>query len=82
MTRTDPVGNGTRQASKLINPAAMKGIVRPCRHRLGPELQARWLGHLCGLCLSLRDTAGQAARVLTGYDALLVSYSPSPKRDA
>lgn len=46
--------------------------MKPCRRRLGPELYARWLGHLCGLCLTLRDTAGQPARVLTGYDVLLV----------
>ena len=47
----------------------IKGLVRPCRHRLGQELQERWQAHLCGLCLTLRDEAGQAARVLTGYDA-------------
>ena len=29
--------------------------------------------HPCGLCLTLRDTAGQAQRVLTGYDVLLLS---------
>ena len=46
--------------------------MRPCRHSLGPELHARWLSHLCGLCLTLRDTAGQSSRVLTGYDVLLV----------
>lgn len=51
----------------------MRGILRPCRHQLGSELHARWLGHLCGLCLSLRDTAGQSSRALTGYDILLVS---------
>lgn len=51
----------------------MKGIVRPCRHRLGRDLHARWLAHLCGLCLSLRDTAGQSTRVLAGYDVLLLS---------
>ncbi|BEP13518.1 hypothetical protein acdb102_18290 [Acidothermaceae bacterium B102] len=51
----------------------MKGLVRPCRHRLGQELHTRWRAHLCGLCLTLRDEAGQAARVLTGYDALLLS---------
>src|ERR1700722_10596464 len=51
----------------------MRGILRPCRHRLGAELHARWVGHLCGLCLALRDRAGQSARVLTGYDVLLVS---------
>jgi hypothetical protein len=50
----------------------MRGILRPCRHRLGPDLHARWLFHLCGLCLTLADTAGQSARVLTGYDLLLV----------
>ena len=48
----------------------IKGLIRPCRHRLGPELQERWQAHLCGLCLRLRDEAGQSARVLTGYDAL------------
>ncbi|GAA0912479.1 hypothetical protein GCM10009560_03240 [Nonomuraea longicatena] len=32
-----------------------------------------WLGHLCGLCLALRDEHGQAARLVTNYDALLVS---------
>ncbi len=51
----------------------MRGVIRPCRRRLGPELHSRWLSHLCGLCLGLRDTAGQSARVLTGYDVLLVS---------
>ena len=34
---------------------------------------ARWQAHLCGLCLTLRDTTGQAERVLTGYDVLLLS---------
>jgi hypothetical protein len=51
----------------------MRGIVRPCRQHLGPELHARWQAHLCGLCLTLRDVAGQAERVLTGYDVLLLS---------
>ena len=51
----------------------MRGIVRPCRHHLGPELHARWQAHLCGLCLTLRDAVGQPERVLTGYDVLLLS---------
>ncbi|HET9689535.1 MAG TPA: DUF5685 family protein [Acidimicrobiales bacterium] len=50
----------------------MRGITRPCRSQLSPELRARWRAHLCGSCLALRDTAGQAARALTGYDLLLV----------
>ena len=51
----------------------MRGIVRPCRTSLGEPLFLRWQAHLCGLCLTLRDTTGQAERVLTGYDALLLS---------
>ncbi len=53
----------------------MRGIVRPrpCHSHLGPELHSRWQAHLCGLCLTLRDVAGQAERVLTGYDVLLLS---------
>ena len=51
----------------------MRGIVRPCRQHLGPDLHARWQAHLCGLCLTLRDVVGQPERVLTGYDVLLLS---------
>jgi hypothetical protein len=51
----------------------VQGLVRPCRHHLGSELYERWRAHLCGLCLTLRDNAGQSSRVLTGYDALLLS---------
>jgi Family of unknown function (DUF5685) len=48
------------------------GIIRPCRHRLG-ELGAAWQAHLCGMCLSLRDDHGQAARLATNYDGLVIS---------
>lgn len=51
----------------------MFGIIRPCRHRLAGGLRADWLAHLCGLCLALRDEHGQFARVVTNYDALVVS---------
>jgi hypothetical protein len=49
------------------------GIIRPCRHRLGGELAAAWQAHLCGMCLSLRDDHGQAARLATNYDGLVIS---------
>jgi hypothetical protein len=49
------------------------GIIRPCRHRLGGELGRAWLAHLCGMCLSLRDDHGQAARLATNYDGLVIS---------
>ena len=51
----------------------MFGIIRPCRHRLGGELAAAWQAHLCGMCLSLRDDHGQAARLATNYDGLVIS---------
>lgn len=33
----------------------------------------QWMGHICGLCLTLRDTNGQLARIATSYDAALLS---------
>ncbi|GLW10878.1 hypothetical protein Misp01_60060 [Microtetraspora sp. NBRC 13810] len=67
----------------------MFGIVRPCRHSLCGGLHREWLSHLCGLCLTLRDRHGHAARLVTNYDGLLVSVlteaqarSPYPRRRA
>ncbi|MGH2400443.1 MAG: DUF5685 family protein, partial [bacterium] len=51
----------------------MFGIVQPCRHRMCGTLHAAWLGHLCGLCLTLRDEHGHSARLVTNYDGLLIS---------
>ncbi|MEU6282930.1 DUF5685 family protein [Streptomyces sp. NPDC047028] len=51
----------------------MFGIVRPCSHRLGEGLKAQWMAHMCGLCLALRRDHGQFARIVTNYDALLIS---------
>ncbi|MDA0634393.1 DUF5685 family protein [Nonomuraea sp. MCN248] len=51
----------------------MFGIVRPCRHVMCKGLFADWMGHLCGLCLALRDEHGHLSRVVTNYDGLLVS---------
>ena len=51
----------------------MFGVVRPCRHRLSPAERSRWAGHLCGLCLTLRDRVGHDARLATSYDGLLLS---------
>jgi uncharacterized protein DUF5685 len=62
------------------------GIIRPCRHRLSQKLQTEWMAHLCGMCLALRDDHGQAARVATNYDGLIISVlveaqSERPKAD-
>jgi hypothetical protein len=49
------------------------GIIRPCQHRLSEGLRKEWMAHLCGLCLALRGTHGQSARIATNYDGLLIS---------
>ena len=50
----------------------MFGLVSPCSHASdgGKEL---WRAHLCGLCVGLRDTRGQLARLTTNTDAVLLS---------
>ncbi|MDG4786176.1 DUF5685 family protein [Micromonospora sp. WMMD1102] len=60
----------------------MFGIVRPCRHRMCGKLHAAWLGHLCGLCLTLRDEHGHRARLATNYDGLLISVLLEAQRPA
>jgi len=57
------------------------GIIRPCRHRLGGDLAAAWQAHLCGMCLSLRDDHGQAARLATNYDGLVISVLAEAQAD-
>ena len=59
----------------------MFGIIRPCRHGLGGELGAAWQAHLCGMCLSLRDDHGQAARLATNYDGLVISVLAEAQAD-
>ena len=60
----------------------MFGIIRPCRHRLGGELAAAWQAHLCGMCLALRDDHGQAARLATNYDGLVISVLAEAQADS
>lgn len=57
------------------------GILRPCRHSLPHDLATQWLSHLCGLCLALRDDYGQAARLATNYDGLVVSALVAAQTD-
>ncbi|WP_345417870.1 DUF5685 family protein [Pseudonocardia xishanensis] len=62
-------------------------MIRPCRHTLSPALRTEWMGHLCGLCYALRDDHGQAARLATNYDGLLISVlldaqAPAGRRTA
>ena len=59
----------------------MFGIVRPCSHSLPPALRRQWWGHLCGLCLGLRDGHGQAARAATNVDAVALSVLVEAQRD-
>src|SRR5258708_10024506 len=62
-----------RCSSGVAMGGAVFGIIRPCRHRLGSELGAAWQAHLCGVRLALRDDHGHSARLVTNYDALVVS---------
>ncbi|MEV4417546.1 DUF5685 family protein [Catellatospora sp. NPDC049609] len=60
----------------------MFGIIRPCAHSLPERLHDEWLGHLCGLCLALRDEHGQSARIVTNYDGLIISVLTQAQLDA
>jgi hypothetical protein len=51
----------------------MFGVIQVCRHSLDDELHSQWQAHLCGLCLSLRDSRGQLSRAVTNTDAVLLS---------
>lgn len=53
--------------------AVVFGILRPCRHTLPDGLATEWMSHLCGLCLALRDGHGQASRLATNHDGLIIS---------
>jgi hypothetical protein len=74
------VGTPARGWPRGGRPGAVFGIIRPCRHRLG-DLGAAWQAHLCGLCLSLRDDHGQAARLATNYDGLVISVLAEAQAD-
>ncbi|MFZ2239873.1 MAG: DUF5685 family protein, partial [Gordonia amarae] len=61
----------------------MFGLLSPCRHTLDDDLLEQWRAHMCGLCVSLRDGHGQASRLTTNTDAIMVSVltaaqSPAP----
>ncbi|MEV0199623.1 DUF5685 family protein [Nonomuraea sp. NPDC050691] len=67
----------------------MFGIIRPCVTHACASVRDAWRAHLCGLCLTLRDGQGQAARLATNYDTLIISVlteaqlpSASPHRTA
>ncbi|MEV0151049.1 MULTISPECIES: DUF5685 family protein [unclassified Nonomuraea] len=67
----------------------MFGIIRPCSAHVCASVRDAWRAHLCGLCLTLRDGQGQAARLATNYDTLIISVlteaqlpSASPHRTA
>ena len=51
----------------------MFGILRGASCTMKPDQRQAWMGHICGVCLALRDQAGQLSRVATNYDAALIS---------
>ncbi|MEP9416640.1 DUF5685 family protein [Gordonia sp. VNQ95] len=58
----------------------MFGVLQPCRHTLDDELADLWRAHLCGLCLELRDSHGQASRLTTNTDAVMISVLTAAQR--
>ncbi|ABW16545.1 expression regulator [Parafrankia sp. EAN1pec] len=58
----------------------MFGLIRPCRGRLGAAAHELWSAHLCGLCLALRDTAGQPVRLATTGDGVVLSLLVAAQR--
>ncbi len=51
----------------------MFGVLRGCGKGLSTDQHQEWWGHICGLCLTLRDQHGQPARITTNFDAALLS---------
>jgi hypothetical protein len=51
----------------------MFGLIKGCSCHFTPAEKQAWIGHVCGLCLTLRDRQGQVARLATNYDAALLS---------
>ena len=49
---------------------------------VAPQERQAWQGHLCGLCLALRDKFGQPARLATNSDAALVIALCEAQADA
>jgi len=51
----------------------MFGVLRGSNCVMGSELWNQWIGHVCGVCLSLKDNHGQASRMTMNYDAAFLS---------
>jgi hypothetical protein len=71
-----------RRVGRVCHDDAVFGIAQPCRHTLEPHLHREWMSHLCGVCLGLRDHAGQSARVTTNVDAVVLSVLVAAQRPA
>jgi hypothetical protein len=51
----------------------MFGVIKGQGIRLSCAERRDWTGHVCGLCLALRNSSGQVARLTTNLDAALLS---------
>lgn len=51
----------------------MFGLLKGCSCGMRLDERRTWMGHVCGVCLALRDHHGQLARLTTNYDAALLS---------
>ena len=51
----------------------MYGLLKGCCHSLTPPQRGTWRSHYCGVCASLGQVFGTAARLFNHYDTALVS---------
>ncbi len=51
----------------------MFGVLKNAGCVMAPEERQEWTGHVCGLCLTLKNRYGQFSRLTVNYDAALLS---------
>ncbi|MEM7028012.1 MAG: DUF5685 family protein [Chloroflexota bacterium] len=51
----------------------MFGVLKGSTCAMEGHERQEWMGHICGVCLALRDQSGHLSRVATNYDAALIS---------
>ncbi|MCI5124983.1 MAG: hypothetical protein D3925_11035 [Candidatus Electrothrix sp. AR5] len=59
----------------------MFGVLKHAGCAMPPEERQEWTGHVCGVCLVLRNDYGQFSRLTTNYDAALLSALYEAQRE-
>ena len=59
----------------------MFGVLKHAGCAMPPEEHQEWIGHVCGVCLALRNDYGHFSRLTTNYDAALISALYEAQRE-